>query len=107
MYLQCIPLDISDGPTSATLNDTGPIITVKGSHVAVLCTAECNPPCDVKWTDDQGVDDNGGLLSLPNIQPDQHGIYTCVVENDRTGMEKTAELNITVNCKYWEVPVIL
>ncbi len=91
---------ILDGPESATLNDTGPIITVKGSYVVVLCTAECNPPCAVKWTDDQGVVHNGGLLSLPNIKPDQHGMYTCIVENDRTDRKETAELNITVNCEY-------
>ena len=73
---------------------------MKGSDVAVLCTAECNPPCAVKWMDNQDVKNDDGLLSLPNIQPDQHGMYTCIVENDRTATKETAELNITVNCEY-------
>ncbi len=90
---------ISDGPGSVTLNDTGPITTVVGSHVAVLCTADYNPPCDMKWRDDQCVEYTEELLTLPDIQPDQQGRYTSVARNDRSEVERSTELDIIVNCK--------
>ncbi len=90
---------IPDGPRSVLLNDTDPIPTVVGSYVAVLCTVDCNPPCDINWTDDQDVEYSGGLLTLPNIQPGQHGRYTCVARNDRSEVERSTELDIIVNCK--------
>ncbi len=98
-FLSIISSLIPDGPGSVLLNDTDPITTVVGSHVAVLCTADCNPPCDMKWTDDQDVEYSGGLLTLPNIQPHQHGRYTCVARNDRSEMERSVGLDIIVNCE--------
>ena len=65
----------------------------------IVCSAQCNPPCQYHWIKpDQSVVD-GSNIEIPNLSKNDHGTFTCHAGNGH-GNNGTKNLNVTVNCKY-------
>ncbi|KAK6174020.1 hypothetical protein SNE40_017372 [Patella caerulea] len=68
------------GPENIRFTPTGSSITViENESRTVICSAECNPPCNFNWKKGYVPSGSNGVLSLTNRR--QAGNYTCQVTN--------------------------
>ena len=65
----------------------------------IVCSAQCNPPCQFYWIKTDGTVINGANLTIPSLSKNNHGIFTCHTGNGY-GNNATKNLNVIVNCKY-------
>ena len=93
---------ILDGPgSSMSFNPADESITkVLGQSLGpIVCSAQCNPPCQFHWKKPAGTVENGSNLTIPNLSKNDHGTFTCHTGNGY-GNNATKNLLLTVNCKY-------
>ncbi|XP_025100185.1 hemicentin-2-like isoform X2 [Pomacea canaliculata] len=61
------------------------VTTFMGDSVEQTCQAACRPNCTLIWQKRFGEDyineTKDGILSLPGIQRDKHGVYRCLASN--------------------------
>ncbi|KAM3829409.1 cell adhesion molecule CEACAM6-like [Vipera latastei] len=78
-------LTLAYGPTSARLNQSGPIEQPLGSELVLLCSAESVPPAKFEWffnnTVKNGTEDT---LSVHLKEWEDEGNYTCQARNSFT-----------------------
>ena len=96
-----VHLFILDGPESSiSFNPANESITknLSGSVGPIVCSAQCNPPCQFHWIMPGGSVVNGSILEIPSLSKNDHGIFTCHAGNGY-GNNATKNLIVTVNCK--------
>ncbi|XP_055958993.1 hemicentin-1-like isoform X2 [Patella vulgata] len=77
-----IPLNVRYGPENIRFTPTGSSITViENERKTVTCSADCNPPCNIKWYKDSTIISFTEFLSLINIKRQEAGNYTCQITN--------------------------
>ena len=98
-----------DPPVVADMADE---VIHAGSTLNFPCFADSNPAATFRWArlnQSQNISyDN--ILNIPNIQPNNSGIYTCIAENtmDPTGEKETHNkafnhLEVIVLCEYYVI----
>ena len=65
----------------------------------IVCSAQCNPPCQFHWMKPYGTVVDGSTIEIPSLTTNEHGRFTCHVGNGY-GNNATANLIVTVSCKY-------
>ena len=72
----------------------------------IVCSAQCNPPCQFHWIKPDGTVVDGSTLEIPSLTKNEHGTFTCHAGN---GYDNNAATNliVTVSCKYLMVNTIL
>jgi hypothetical protein len=98
-----------DGPgSSVTFTPADELITkVMGQSLGpIVCSAQCNPPCQFYWIRPGGSVVDGSNLELSSLSKNDHGTFTCHAGNGY-GNNATKNLNVTVNCKYLMLNTIL
>jgi hypothetical protein len=91
-----------DGPgSSISFNPADESITkIQGQSVGpIVCSAQCNPPCQFYWIKPDGFVVHGSNLEIPNLSKNDHGTVICHAGNDY-GSNATKNLLLTVKCKY-------
>jgi hypothetical protein len=91
-----------DGPgLSISFNSTDESITkTQGQSLGpIVCSAQCNPPCQFYWIKPAGSVVDGSNLEIPSLSKNDHGTFTCQAGNGY-GNNATKNLQLTVNCKY-------
>jgi hypothetical protein len=64
----------------------------------IICSAQCNPPCEFHWIKPDGSVVDGSNLEIPSLSKNDHGTFTCHTGNSY-GNNATKNLLLTVNCK--------
>jgi hypothetical protein len=93
---------ITDGPgSSISFNPVDQSITkVLGQSLGpIICSAQCNPPCQFYWITPDGSVVAGSNLTIPSLSKNDHGTFTCHSGNGY-GNNATKKLSVAVNCKY-------
>ena len=72
----------------------------------IICSAQCNPPCQFYWIKTDGTVVDGPNLEIPSLSKNDHGTFTCHTGNGY-GNNGTKNLIVTVNCKYLMLNTIL
>ena len=91
-----------DGPgSSIAFNPADESITKtqRQSLGPIICSAQCNPPCQFYWIKPDGTVVDGSNLEIPSLSKNDHGIFTCHTGNGY-GSNATKNLLVTVNCMY-------
>ena len=91
-----------DGPGSSIFfNPAVESITknLSGSLGPIVCSAQCNPPCQFYWIKPDGTVVDGSNLEIPSLSKNDHGAVICHAGNGY-GSNATKNLLVTVNCKY-------
>ena len=91
-----------DGPgSSIAFNPADESITkAQGQSLGpIVCSAQCNPPCQFHWTKPDGTVVDGLNLEIQSLSKNDHGTFTCHTGNGY-GNNATKNLQLTVNCKY-------
>ena len=91
-----------DGPGSSVIfTPADELITnVMGQSLGpIVCSAQCNPPCQFYWIRPVESVVDGSNLTIPSLSKNDHGTCTCHAGNGY-GNNATKNLNVTVNCKY-------
>ena len=73
---------------------------------SIVCSAQCNPPCQFKWIQPEGTVVDGSNLEISSLSKNDHGTFTCHAGNGY-GNNGTKNLTVTVNCKYLMLNTIL
>jgi hypothetical protein len=90
-----------DGPgSSISFNPADESITKnQGQSLGpIVCSAECNPPCQFYWIKPDGTVVDGSNLDIPILSKNDHGTFTCYTGNGY-GNNGTKNLQLTVNCR--------
>ena len=98
-----------DGPgSSISFNPADESITtnLSGSLGPIVCSATCNPSCELYWVKPNGTVVDGSTLEISNLSKNDHGTFTCHAGNGY-GNNARKILNVTVNCKYLMLNTIL
>jgi hypothetical protein len=66
---------------------------------SIMCSAQCNPPCQFQWIKPDGTVVDGSNLEISSLSKNDHGTFTCHAGNGY-GNNGTKNLIVTVNCKY-------
>jgi hypothetical protein len=91
-----------DGPgSSIAFNPADESITkTQGQSLGpIICSAQCNPPCQLYWIKPDGSVVDGSNLEIPSLSKNDHGTVICHAGNGY-GNNATKNLLVTVNCKY-------
>ena len=91
-----------DGPgSSISFNPVDESITkIQGQSVGpIVCSAQCNPPCQFYWIKPDGSVVDGPNLEILSLSKYDHGTFTCHTGNSY-GNNATKNLLLTVKCKY-------
>jgi hypothetical protein len=72
----------------------------------IVCSAQCNPPCQFHWIKPDGSVIDGSNIEISNLSKNDHGTFTCHAGNGY-GNNATNNLEVTVNCKYLMFNTIL
>ena len=97
---------ISGKPT-VTINCSSPIIVDEDNDLICLCKGENgNPPADVIWYDSKGnaigqKEKEQKTLDLKSLTEADEGTYTCKAQSHTLMDEKSIEVQIELNCKYY------
>ena len=65
----------------------------------IVCSAQCNPPCQFNWIKTDGTVIDGSNLQIASLSKNDHGTFTCHAGNGY-GNNATKNLQLTVNCTY-------
>ena len=98
-----------DGPGSnISFNPAHESITknLSGSLGPIVCSAQCNPPCQFHWIKPDGSVVDGSKLVLSSLSKNDHGTFTCHAGNG-FGNNERKNLQLTVNRKYLMLDTIL
>ena len=90
-----------DGPgSSISFNPADEaILEIQGQSLGpIVCSAQCNPPCQFYWIKPDGTVVDGSNLEIPSLSKNDHGTFTCHTGNGY-GNNATQNLLLTVNCK--------
>jgi len=64
----------------------------------IVCSAQCNPPCQFHWIKPDGTVVDESNLEIPSLSNNYHGTSPCQAGNGY-GNNATMNLQLTVNCK--------
>ncbi|XP_055958683.1 hemicentin-1 [Patella vulgata] len=97
---QAVTLPVYYGPENIRFEPTSSSITViENESRTVTCSADCNPPCNIKWykgADTTTASGSNGLLSLTKRQ--HAGNYTCQITNTQIpGSLQSKQLMVIVH----------
>jgi hypothetical protein len=98
-----------DGPgSSISFNPAHESITkVLGQSLGpIVCSAQCNPPCQFHWIKPDGSVIDGSNIEISSLSKNDHGTFTCHAGNGY-GNNATKNLEVTVSCKYLMFNTIL
>ena len=95
-------LFLLDGPGSRIAFNPADVSITKmlGQNLGlIVCSAQCNPPCQFLWIKPDGTVLDGPNLEIPSLSKNDHGAFTCHTGNGY-GNNSTRNLQLNVNCKY-------
>ena len=90
-----------------TINCSSPITVDENRDLICLCKGENgNPPADVIWYDKNGNsigqnETEQKILVLRNVTEADREIYTCKAQSYTLMDEKSIEVKVLLNCKYY------
>ena len=83
------------------------ITTVIGQSLGpIVCSAQCNPPCQFHWIKPDGTVINGSNLATSILSNNDHGTFTCHTGNGY-GNNATQNLHVNVNTLMFNVILLL
>jgi hypothetical protein len=91
-----------DGPGSniSVSPSEGSFTKIQGQSLGpIVCSAQCDPPCQFYWIKADGTVVAGSNLEIPSLMKSDHGTFTCHAGNGY-GNNATQTIFLTVNCKY-------
>ena len=91
-----------DGPgsTISISPSDGPFTKTPGqSRGPIVCSAQCEPPCQFHWIKPDGTVVAGSTLEISSLTKSDHGTCACHAGNG-CGNNATQHIFLTVNCKY-------
>ena len=91
-----------DGPGSSisVSPSEGSFTKIQGQSLGpIVCSAQCDPPCQFYWIKADGTVEAGSNLEIPSLMKSDHGTFTCHAGNGY-GNNTTKNIFLTVNCKY-------
>jgi hypothetical protein len=65
----------------------------------IVCSAQCEPPCQFHWIKPDGTVVAGSTLEISSLRKSDHGTCACHAGNGY-GNNATTNIFLTVNCKY-------
>ena len=72
----------------------------------IVCSSQCNPPCQFHWIKPDGTVVDGSTLEITSLTKNEHATFTCHAGNGY-GNNATTNLIVTVGCKYLMFNTIL
>ena len=109
LYKHIVIPYVADGPGSSfSFNPADQSITkILGQRLGpIVCSAQCNPQCQVHWLKPDGSVIDGSNLEIPSLSKNDHGTFTCHTGNGY-GNNTTKNVSVAVNCKYLMLNTIL
>ena len=96
----CILLFHLDGPgSSISVSPSGPFIKTQGQSLGpIVCSAQCDPPCQYHWIKPDGTVIDGSNLEIPSLMKSDNGTCACHAGNGY-GNNATKNVFLMVNCK--------
>ncbi|XP_074539159.1 cell adhesion molecule CEACAM2-like isoform X2 [Halichoeres trimaculatus] len=94
-----VSLTITYGPDNMALTVNGLNTTSfpAGSNLTMLCSAQSNPPAELRWAfQGQPVNTSGPLWELMSVTKDHSGLYSCLASNNHTNLNSTITKNILI-----------
>ena len=91
-----------DGPGSSisVSPSEGSFTKIQGQSLGpIVCSAQCDPPCQLYWIKADGTVEAGSNLEIPSVMKSDHGTFACHAGNGY-GNNATKNIFLTVNCKY-------
>jgi hypothetical protein len=91
-----------DGPgsTISISPSEGPFIKTQGQSLGpIVCSAQCDPPCQFHWIKPDGTIVARSALEISSLTKSDHGTCACHAGNGY-GNNATKIIFLTVNCKY-------
>jgi len=83
-----------------SVSPSGPFIkTQVQSLEPIVCSAQCDPPCQFHWIKPGGTVVAGSNLEISSLTKSDHGTFACHAGNGY-GNNATKNIFLTVNCKY-------
>lgn len=94
-----VSVEVQHGPGESITFDPNRLShpAQENSTLTVICVADCKPACTYKWLRGANEVSTAAALSLPGVQRDQAGIYTCVADNV---VKQPSSKQITVDVQY-------
>ena len=92
-----------DGPGSSmsVSPSEGPFTKTQGQSLGpIVCSAQCDPPCQFHWIKPDGTVVDGSNLKIPSLMKSDHGTFACHAGNGYCNIA-TKNIVLTVNCKYY------
>jgi hypothetical protein len=91
-----------DGPGSniSVSPSEGPFTKTQGQSLGpIVCSAQCDPPCQFHWIKSDETVVDGSNLAISSLSKSDHGTFTYHAGNGY-GNNATKNIFLTVNCKY-------
>ncbi|XP_053289449.1 carcinoembryonic antigen-related cell adhesion molecule 1 [Pleuronectes platessa] len=85
---------VNYGPGMPTI--MGPSLVKAGLNITLTCNASSYPPAHYRWYFNDSLKAESAEFVTPRLTEDMSGIYTCMVYNNITGQNKTAQKMLTV-----------
>ncbi|XP_036599276.1 carcinoembryonic antigen-related cell adhesion molecule 1-like isoform X2 [Trichosurus vulpecula] len=89
-------LNITYGPDTPMIVPTDPHYPV-GATLELSCSADSNPPAQYTWLFSGMETVSTSQLSIPNVNLNDTGTYTCNASNSVTGLSSSKDINITIS----------
>ena len=78
----------------------GPFTKTQGQSLGpIVCSAQCDPPCQFHWIKPDGTVVDRSNLAISSLSKSDHESFTCHAGNGY-GNNATKNIFLTVNCKY-------
>ncbi|XP_068944396.1 carcinoembryonic antigen-related cell adhesion molecule 5-like [Petaurus breviceps papuanus] len=90
-------LDITYGPDAPTVTAMEPDSIFLGSQLTLSCFAASNPAAQYEWIFNGTAGPSGQQLSIAAASLDNSGLYTCKASNALSGLQSTADVEISVS----------
>lgn len=88
------------------ITSPGPITVVRGANVSVTCFSYGSPPPEYRWLLPNRDTILGEELIIENVQAQNEGFYTCIVNNTMTpnnvgpiAVTNSSDVELLVLCK--------
>ncbi|XP_050390684.1 hemicentin-1 isoform X1 [Patella vulgata] len=100
---QSTNVEVNYAPSSVVITPSSdPVTITNGESLSLVCSADCQPDCFYKWTNNNVTVSTMAVYTSNNISTSQSGIYTCTVFNILGTESKST--NVVVNAPSVQLP---